>query len=126
MQNIFLLYLEWHFIDRPKSIALSWFDFLKFNLNYWSIPTLLKTYFSYWHRYSYSYGKGFDIKKYFEAVFFNIISRVIGAIVRTFYIIIGLIIESFIIVIGFLVLLLWLTLPVFLILGFIYGFKILF
>jgi hypothetical protein len=39
--NIVSLYLEWHFFDASRNILLAWKNFLKFNLNYFSIPLLL-------------------------------------------------------------------------------------
>jgi hypothetical protein len=126
MGNIFFLYLEWHFLDRPKSILRGWGNCLKFNLNYWSVPVLLKTFFSPWRRYQYSYGKGFDLKRYAEAFSFNMISRVIGAIMRSFLVAAGLASEIIVLSAGLVVFLAWLVLPALLILGIFYGFKILF
>ena len=126
MENMISLYLKWHFIDRPKAILDGWLNCLKFNLNYWSVPILLKTYFSHWRKYRYSYGRGFDFGRFFEAFFFNLISRVLGALMRSFFIAIGLAAEVGIFVIGLFVFLFWLVIPVLVILGFIYGFKIIF
>lgn len=124
--NIVVLYLEWHFWDVPRAILAAWKNFLRFNLNYWSIPQLSKTLFSHWRRYHYSYGRGFDFKRYFEAFTFNMMSRVIGAIMRIFLIIIGLLTEIFIVLAGIVVFLGWLILPALLIAGFIFGFKVMF
>ena len=124
-QNILVLYLQWHFKDRPKAILQAWQNCLKFNLNYWSLPTLLKTLFSHWRRYRYSYGKGFDLKRYFEVFIFNMVSRIIGALLRIVLIIIGLIAEVFVFLAGLVVFLFWLALPLLLIAGIFYGFKIL-
>ncbi len=126
MGNIFFLYLQWHFIDRPKSILKGWGNCLKFNLNYWSVPVLLKTFFSPWRRYRYSYGKGFDLKRWVEAFSFNMISRTIGAIMRSFLVVAGLATEIIVLLAGIAVFLSWLALPVLLALGIFYGFKILF
>ncbi len=126
MENIIFQYLEWQFIDTPKGILAGWRNCLKFNLNYWSVPLLLKTWFSHWRRYRYSYGRGFDFKRYFEVFTFNIISRVLGAIMRSVLIIFGVSTEIFVILAGTIVLLVWLLLPLFLVGGFYYGFKILF
>lgn len=125
-QNIFFQYLEWQFVDAPRGILKAWKNVLKFNLNYWSVLLLLKTFFSHWRRYEYSYGKGFDFKRYFEVFTFNMISRVIGGILRSFLIIFGLVSEVFIFFAGFIVILFWLALPAFLILGYFYGAKFLF
>ena len=95
-----------------------------FGLNYFSIPTLLRTFFSHWKRYSYSYGKAFNIGRYFEAFTFNLMSRVIGAILRTFMIIIGLAAEAVLFFLGAIVVLGWMLLPFIMIFGLIYGFKL--
>lgn len=125
IMGIVILYLEWQFADAPRGILTAWKNCLKFNLEYWSVSILLKTFFSHWRRYGYSYGKGFDIGRYFEVFTFNIISRVLGAIMRSVLIMLGLAAEVIIFLLGLAVILFWLVLPVLLILGFFYGFKIL-
>ena len=125
MENIFLQWLSWHFFDVPRSILIAWKNFLRFNLNYFSIPLLLKTLFSPWRRYQFTYGKGFDIGRYFTVFFSNLIFRLLGAVMRGFLIIIGLLVEIFIIFAGFMVFLGWLILPILLIFGLYYGFRIL-
>lgn len=111
MQNLILQYLEWHFIDTPKAILKGWKNFLVFNIRYFSIPLLLKTFFSYWRRFRGSYGRGFDLKVYFEAFSFNIISRVIGAVMRTALIGMGLMVEAIIFFAGLIVFIGWMLLP---------------
>lgn len=124
-KNILFQYLEWHFLDAPQRILKIWRDFLLFNLNYWSIPLLFKTLFSPWRRYKFSYGKGLDFKRYFEAFTFNAISRVIGFIMRSIFIFVGIATEILIILGGIVIFLIWILLPVVLIAGFLFGFKIL-
>jgi len=124
-QNIFIKYLVWHFWDTPRGILKGWQNCLKFNLNHWSVPLLLKTWFSPWRRYKYSYGKGFSFSKYFEVFSFNIISRTIGAIMRSVLIVLGLLMEAVVVLAGALVMIFWLILPPLLVGGFLYGFKML-
>lgn len=123
---MFFQYLTWQFLDVPKSILRAWRNFLLFNLNYFSIPLLIKTFFSPWRRYRWAYPKGFDIGRYFEALFSNLISQILGAILRFFLIIIGILVEIFIIFAGTTVFFGWLILPILLIVGFLWGFKVLF
>ncbi len=125
-KSIFIQFLEWHFLKMPQEILEAWRNFLRFNLNYFSLPLLFKTFFSHWRRYRYFYGRGFDFKRYFEVWCFNVISRSLGAIVRSILIVFGLIFEIFIIIAGMVVFLAWLALPVLLIFGFGFGFKIMF
>lgn len=126
MEKIILIqYLTWQFVDSPKAIFRGWKNILLFNLNYFSVPVLLRTFFSHWRKYYYPYGKRFEPWRYLEAFVFNVLmSRLIGAIIRTFLIIIGILIEIFIILGGIIVILGWLILPFLLIFGFIYGFKL--
>ena len=121
-QNIILLELSWLYFDVPRNILKAWRNFLLFNLNYFSIPLLLKTLFSHWRRYGYSYPRGFDIKGYFEVFTSNLISRILGAIMRSVLIIIGILIEIFIVLAGLIVFLGWLALPILAIYGLWWGF----
>jgi len=125
-QNMVTQYLIWQFFDVPRELIKAWKNFLLFNSNYFSIPLLIKTFFSYWRRYKWSYGRGFDIGRYLEVFFSNLISRVLGAVVRSFLIFFGSIVEIFIVFVGFIVFIGWLINPVILIAGLIFGFKIIF
>jgi len=125
-QNIVIQYLIWQFFDVPGELIKAWKNFLLFNLNYFSISLLVKTFFSHWRRYKWFYGKGFDIGRYLEVLFSNLISRVLGAIIRSFLLLIGLMVEIFIILAGLIVFAGWLIMPALLIAGLIFGFKIIF
>jgi len=123
-QNIVIQWVSWQFLEMPGNILIGWKNFLKFNLNYFSLPLLLKTFFAPWRRYSFSKGRGFDLVKYLEALFSNLILRILGAIIRSFIIVIGLIAEVFIILAGITIFISWLILPALLIVGFIFGINI--
>ena len=119
--NMFLQVFVWYFWDKPKAILAAWANFLRFNLNYFSLITLLRTFFSHWHRYGYSYGKIFEVWKNIETFVFNIMSRVVGMILRTFLIILGLATEVLIILIGLVIFLGWIFLPILLLAAFLFG-----
>lgn len=123
---IFLEYFFWHFIDFPKKISKAIFNFLKFGLRYFSIPFLLKTLFSHWHRYSWEYPRGLDIVASFQVFLSNLISRGIGFILRTVLILIGIFFEVFVLIFGVLILIIWYFLPLTFVFLFIYGFRFLF
>lgn len=119
--SIFLQALTWQYLDVPKEILKGWKNFLWFNLNYFSIPILLKTFFSHWRKYRYPYGRFFEFWKNIETFVFNMMSRIIGTILRTVFIIIGLATEILIILGGAVVLIGWLLLPFLLLTGFFFG-----
>lgn len=125
-ENIFVQYLTWHFYDAARGVLNIWKNFLRFNLNYWSLPLLLKTLFAPWRRYNYSYGRGFDPKRFFEVFTFNTISRVMGLIMRTVLIVCGLLTEAFVFLAGAAGFLIWLFLPVLILIGFYHGCRLLF
>lgn len=109
--NIVSLWINWQFFDAPGNILLAWKNFLRFNLEYFSIPILVRTFFSPWHRYRMFFGRRFDPRRYFEAFVFNSMSRSIGALLRLFFIIFGLLAEVVIVFAGPIILLSWLVLP---------------
>lgn len=126
MQDIFFYYFYWHFLEAPRNILMAWKNFLKFGLNYFSIPLLLRTLFSPWHKYAWSYPRGFYPEKYLEVFVSNLISRILGAILRIFMIIVGILTEIFIILAGIIIFLVWIVLPLLLIAGLILGIRIIF
>lgn len=125
-QNIFWQGFIWYLFDVPKGIFKGWGNYLRYNLNYFSVPLLLKTLFAPWRRYQWYAGRGFDIKGWMEARISNLISRTLGAIMRTALILIGLLAEILIIFIGAAVIIGWFILPLFLIFLLYHGFRILF
>lgn len=121
IMNILLNAFVWQFFDVPMGIIKGWKNFLLFGLNYFSVPTLLRTYFSYWRKYHSPYGNAFEFWKNFEAFIFNLMSRIAGALLRTFFIISGIILELAIFVTGFLIFIIWLMLPFLLLISLIFG-----
>ncbi|MDD5750510.1 MAG: hypothetical protein PHU56_02580 [Candidatus Pacebacteria bacterium] len=120
-RNILIAFIDWHFHGAPKGIIRAWRAFLFFNLRYFSVGELLKTLFSPWHKMTDSYGRGFDPQRFVTVFLGNMISRVMGALVRVVFIVIGLVFEFFILIIGLAVLLFWILLPVWLVLGLFAG-----
>jgi len=121
-QNIVSLWVEWHFFDVPQKILKGWKNFLKFNLDFFSIPILLKTFFAPWRRYQEKYIKGINISQQLETLVINTFSRLIGAFLRANLLILGLLIEIFIFLIGLIVFMFWFILPIFMVTFFLWGF----
>ncbi|OHA61877.1 MAG: hypothetical protein A2117_01795 [Candidatus Wildermuthbacteria bacterium GWA2_46_15] len=125
-QNILLQWLSWQFVETPKGILRGWRNILVFNFEYFSIPLLFKTFFAYWRQYRWYYPRSFDIGKYAEVIFSNIISRVLGAIVRSAMIVLGILVEIIIFLIGALVFLVWVLLPALIFFGLWQGIRLFF
>ena len=123
-QSLFIAKIIWFYFEAPKSLLRAWKNYLLYNLEFFSFILLLKTFFSPWRRYNYVYPRGFDIGGYFQVFSFNLISRVLGVIMRTFLIIFGILAEIFIFVLGLSVFVCWLALPILIILGLGFGLSI--
>jgi hypothetical protein len=107
----FFKWLFWHYFEVPKFLLKVFGNFLIFNFNYFSIEELFTTLFSHWRKYQEFYPRGFEPGTYFMIFMGNMISRFLGAIVRTVTILIGLLIEILILILSFIVFFGWLFLP---------------
>ena len=127
MKTVFRQSLEWYFYDKPKMLLRAWFNYLRFYLKFFSILLLLKTLFSPWRKYEWvRRTRGFNPKEALEIHFSNLISRILGAVVRLFMIFIGLLVEFFVFFIGIGVLVGWFFLPAIMIVVFINAVELLY
>ncbi|MBD3282096.1 MAG: hypothetical protein GF387_00570 [Candidatus Portnoybacteria bacterium] len=106
-----LIFLYWFYNEEVKDIIKGWKNFLIFSTEYFSIPLLLKTLFSPWKRDITKKPRGLDLKKIFEYIMYNLISRGTGFIIRFFTIIVGIFFFILTIIAGAIILILWLFLP---------------
>jgi len=120
--NVAISYLSWHFYEAPKFLVKVWKNYINFSLNYFSTSLLLKTLFSPWRRYAWGYPKGFDVKVILENFVSNIISRVLGAIVRLFLIIAGAFVQVGIFLGGAILIAIWILLPLICLGGLLFSF----
>jgi len=125
-QNILFQYIQWHFSEAPKKILHVWKNYFKFYSYFFSIPLLLKTYFSPWRRITWSKGRGFSIRRFLEAFISNLFSRCVGAVLRTFLILIGVGMELLVFLIGATLFLSWFLIPIIIPISFLIGIRFLF
>ncbi len=121
--NIFIKYLYWQLILTPKKVLSILKNYLLFGFDFFSIKETLRSLFSPWRRYLWDYGRGFDIGKYLETFASNIITRVIGFIMRLFLITFFLIYEIVVLVLGIMIFFISIVYPFLFIVAIIYGFK---
>lgn len=122
--NIITSWFRWHFYERSRFLLEAWRNFILFSVNFFSTPLLLKTLFSPWRRYNWSYPRGFDFKEFFETLTSNFFSRFLGAICRLVLIIIGTIFQVFVVFTGAIIFLGWLFLPLLVLAGLLFALNI--
>ncbi|MDD4531709.1 MAG: hypothetical protein PHH21_03335 [Candidatus Pacebacteria bacterium] len=121
--NIFIKYLYWQLILTPKKSLNIWKNYLVFGLQFFSIKETLRSLFSPWRRYMWDYGRGFDPGKWLEVFFSNMITRVIGFVMRLFLIAFFLAYEAVTIVLGLIFVILSIIYPFLALYLLIYAFK---
>lgn len=104
--------MKWFFFIAPRNILLAGRNFLLFGWHYFSIGYFVPRLFAPWHRDVSGYGRGFDLKRFLHIFGWNLISRVIGAILRIFVIALGVVFESAVIGATVLCFFAWYLLPV--------------
>jgi len=109
---LILDFVSWYYTRAFIDIVSVWSNFFWFTIHFFSIPLLLRTLFSPWKRMTDPYSKQ-SLESFFETLIVNIMSRLLGAFVRTFIIVAGIVCISIgtLSLIAFLVL--WIFLPVF-------------
>ncbi|MBI2642141.1 MAG: ATP-dependent Clp protease ATP-binding subunit [Candidatus Wildermuthbacteria bacterium] len=120
-KNVFAYLAQWYLFLVPKEIIRGWGNVLWFNLEYFSLFVLLKTLFSPWRRQTVNPGRGFNPGKYFEALTGNLISRLLGALVRASLLIVGIISQVALFFAGPAVFIVWFVFPALLVLALLKG-----
>lgn len=108
---IAIVFLRWYYGEAVKDVLTGWRNYIIFSLHYFSIPLLLKTLFTPWKRDITRKPRGLDLKKLFEYIAFNLISRGIGFIVRFLTIVVGILFFFIVIIAGIVFFVIWLLLP---------------
>lgn len=119
-QDIFISWILWQFFEMPKFLIGVWNNYFMFATNLFSVPLLLKTFFSPWRKYNWAYPKLFDIKEFLNTFLSNIISRILGAVVRTVLILLGFLFQIFVVIAGLIIFLGWIFFPFIILFGFLF------
>ncbi|MDP1845279.1 MAG: AAA family ATPase [Candidatus Moranbacteria bacterium] len=105
-------FITWHFTQGTKKFLEIWKNYLGFFWWYFGISRHFWTLFSSWKRDISRVGRrGFHPVLWIQSVFENIVTRFLGAIVRSFVIIIGVFVELIAAPSGFFIFLIWLFSP---------------
>lgn len=114
-------YLRWHYSQALIDLKNLWKNFVVFFYEFFSIPTLLLTLFSPWHRMQDSYSKQITFEGTVGTLIVNTLMRFVGAFVRFIFISLGLLMVVVTIILGFFIFAIWLILPFVLIYTFSQG-----
>jgi len=108
---IFPHYISWHYTRGLRDIVRHIKDFLWFFWNLFSIGELLKTFFAPFQRLGQTAPARFDPQKMLEALATTLVMRLLGMLLRSFFILLGLFALSALLVGGVFFVLVWLVLP---------------
>lgn len=118
-------FIHWYYNEAVCDLLEIWKNFLFFAWQHFSISELTKTLLSPWRRdVVFSTWVGIHPIKMLTALFENIVSRFLGAIVRTFVISAGLAFFLLVLVFGLAINIIWLGAPLLLVVFFFYAFNL--
>ena len=109
-------YLLWHYTRAFGEIFHVWLNFIWFVIHFFSLPQMVGSWFSPWKRMVEGRGRKWNLEDLAAFVIVGLISRIIGAILRTLVIIVGIICLFITIVGGVGVFVFWVGAP-FIIIG---------
>ncbi len=84
-------YVFWHYSRAWLELFQVWRNLLWFVIQFFSIPQLMLSWLAPWKRMTEGRGEKWDLEDLASFIIINIISRIIGAIMRTIVICIGLV-----------------------------------
>jgi hypothetical protein len=103
-------FIAWYFYEIPKKIKKIWGNYLWFFAKYFALGDLVRGFFAPWKGLTFVREKrAFEIGDVLFSWFSNVISSLIGAVVRLFFIVIGVMIEALVLLAGPLAFLGWLV-----------------
>ena len=105
-------FLWWHYSYGVSFYINRYVYSMSWVIHYFSLPLLLTSLFSPWKRMiDVDNQPGFNLQRWFQTFTFNLISRAIGAVVRSVLFIVGVIFLIFVMLFGSLGLLIWCLVP---------------
>lgn len=106
-------YLSWHFNKAPRFILKLIGNYIFFVGHFFSVKIILKTLFSPWKREVLTEKTpGFDLSKFLNLLTFNILSRIIGFIVRISTLFLAFFSLLFVVFFGIAFLIYWFAIPI--------------
>jgi hypothetical protein len=104
-------YFVWHYTTAWFLLWGVWRNVLWFVIHFFSLPQLMRSWFAPFKRITETRGERFDLEDFAGYIIIGLLSRIIGALIRTCIIIAGLVALMGTIMAGFAVYLLWALVP---------------
>jgi len=124
--NIMHHYILWHYVSAFGEIAHISKNFFWFTVHFFSLPQLIRSYFAPWKRMTEERGDVFNFEEMAGFVIVNILSRVVGATLRTCIILAGLIAILIVLIGTIITFIFWVLAPAAIITCLILGITLLF
>lgn len=118
-------YFRWHYTHAFNELFHVWLNLLWFVIHYFSLPQLMRSWFSPWKRITEERRDGWSFEAIASFVVINLLTRLVGGIIRTAVIFIGALFLCVTIVAGAVIHLLWIVLPLLITAFFILGISLL-
>jgi hypothetical protein len=118
-------YLVWHYTRAFGEIAHVSKNLLWFVIYYFSIPQLIRSYFAPYRRITEERKRGFSLEDMASVLIINIISRIIGVVLRTTIILSGFTSLLSLFVLTLITYVVWLAAPVLILGSITYGITLL-
>jgi len=109
-------YFVWHYTKAWFLMWGVWRNFLWFVIHFFSLPQLMRSWFAPFKRITEERGERFNLEDLAGFVIIGLLSRLVGAIIRTVIIALGVVTLMLTVVGGFVTYLVWALVP-FIILG---------
>ncbi len=119
-------YILWHYTTAFSEILHVWKNLLWFTYNFFSLPQMFKSYFSPWKRMTEERGNTFNFEDLAGFIIINLISRIIGMILRTIIISVGLLAILVLILAIIITYIFWIFAPILLVACLYYGLVLIF
>ncbi|MCB9812370.1 hypothetical protein H6778_01800 [Candidatus Nomurabacteria bacterium] len=104
-------YLRWHYFRAWSELFHVWLNLLWFTIHFFSIPQLMRTWFSPWKRIVEERGNKWNLEDLAGFIIIGLISRLLGFIMRTVIIMIGLVCLFLVVSSGLLFFVFWFGAP---------------
>lgn len=115
-------YVFWHYTRAWVEIFHVWSNLLWFIVKFFSLPQLMLSWFSPWKRMTEGRGEKWSFEDLASFIIIGLISRIVGALIRTVVIFLGLVALTVTVIFGLVTFVFWAVAPL-VIIGFL-GFGI--